>query len=750
VALIDRVDELASLGSLLDEAETRKSAALVLRGEVGVGKTALLESVTKLAIGRGMVTAAITGIEEEAPIGWAALHRVLQRFPGSIDRLPPPQRDALRSTLGLMAGPPPDRFLVGLGVLTLLADRASESPLVMVIDDAQWLDPESGTVFGFAARRLDAEAVVMLFAVREAADRPPWVSRLPELAIGRLGDGDATSLLRDVTGGRLNPYVEARLLRESGGNPLALLEMARQLTPEQLAGAVDVPDPLPPVGSVEQLFARRVAQLGPGARRLLAVAAAEPTVSERVAWAVARRLGVDADSVEPELDRFVRFGDVAQFSHPLVRSLAYYGMPASERRTVHRALAQEMDSSETADRAAWHLAIAATAPDEAVASQLEQAAQRARHRGGYAATTTLLQRAATLSADEHRRADRLLAAAEAALTAARPDQARALLDEVRRLKTDERQAAVALRLSGEAFFVTAATDDAARELLAAAKALMPFHPALARRTLLSALISASWALTEVLEEVCSFAMTTLDAGLPAEDQRNVPDLFLLGFLHRLAGDAEGAAPLMRQALTDLAGSEDELRAGVPPIVAAIAAVELLDESGAVMRGSSYAERARQAGALTVLPLALVALARAYIRQGLFDDAELALAEAVQLVRATGVPGIPDIAEEQRLLVLCWRGDEPEALALGTALSATEKWPEAGFDLPSASLAVLDLSKGRYRQAFERLEPITSQDRLGFGTLMLPDFIEAAARSGEDTAAAVALDRLARRATAGAA
>jgi hypothetical protein len=226
------------------------------------------------------------------------------------------------------------------------------------------------------------------------------------------------------------------------------------------------------------------------------------------------------------LDRFVRFGDVVQFTHPLVRSLAYYGVAASERRMIHRALAQEMDAPETADRAAWHLAMAATAPDEAVASQLELAAQRARHRGGYAATTTLLKRAASLSVDGHRRADRLLAAAAAALTSARPDQARAALDEVRRLQIDERQAAEALRLSGDAFFASAATDDAARELLAAAKAFMPIDPALARRTLLTSLIAAAWAPTEVLDDVCRFAVTIAEADVPVIGQRSVPDLFL--------------------------------------------------------------------------------------------------------------------------------------------------------------------------------------------------------------------------------
>ena len=670
VALINRVDELAALSSLLDDAETGKSAALVLRGEVGVGKTALLDAVTELASGRGMATAAIAGIEDEAPIGWAALHRVLQRFPGSIDRLPPPQRDALRSTLGLMTGPPPDRFLVGLGVLTLLADRASERPLVTVIDDAQWLDPESGTVFGFAARRLEAEAVVMLFAVREAADRPPWMSRLPELAIGRLGDGDAASLLRDVTGGRLNPArrspAPSGVCRQSAGargdGPAVDTRTARRRRRRSRpasAGRLDpavVRSPHRATGAWSAAVARcrrggadRVRKRGVG--RWHDGWGSTPTVSSRSLIASSASATSCSSAIR------------------CVRSLAYYGMPASERRTVHRALAREMDSAETADRAAWHLAMAATAPDEAVARQLEQAAQRARHRGGYAATTTFLQRAAALSVDEHRRADRLLAAAEAALNAARPDQARALLDEVRHLQTDERQAADALRLSGEAFFATAAIDDAARELLAAAKALMPLQPTLARRTLLTSLIAASWAPTEVLEEVCKFAATIAEAHLSVDALHNVPDLFLFGFLHRQAGDAELAAQLLRKALTGLEHPEtsDDMRVAIPPIVPLMAGVELLGENFGFVTGSSYADFARRTGALTVLPGALVALARVHVGQGRFADAEVELTEVAQLVRATGAPGSPDISAELKLFVLCWRGDEAGALAVADAL-----------------------------------------------------------------------------------
>jgi hypothetical protein len=264
---------------------------MVLRGQPGIGKTALLEAVSESAGARGMTTASVTGIESEAPLGYAALHRLIRFFPGAVDRLPPPQRDALRITLGLVFGPPPDRFLVGLGVLTLLADAAADGPLLAVIDDAQWLDPESGIVLSFAARRLQAERVVMLFAAREVEDGLPWLSALPELMIGPLGDRDAGELLSEVTSGLLGSSARARLLRECRGNPLALVEIARELTPEQLAGTEDLPDPLPAASSLRQLFARRLGRLSPGARLLLAVAAAEPTASEPLAWSVGATAG---------------------------------------------------------------------------------------------------------------------------------------------------------------------------------------------------------------------------------------------------------------------------------------------------------------------------------------------------------------------------------------------------------------------------------------------------------------------------
>ena len=401
VALVDRSAEREALGGLLARAADGYSGALVLRGEAGVGKTALLDETVAAAAAAGMQTARLTGVEPETQLGYAGLHRFLLPFADQLEQLPAPQRDALRSTFGLVAGPPADRFLVALAVLTLLAEVASAAPLVCVVDDVQWLDPESAVVLGFVARRLYAEQVVLLFAVREPAGPLSALAGLPELAIGGLDDDAALELLASLTPGPLSPAVGARIVAETGGNPLALVEVARELSPGQLAGSEVLPEPLPVGGSLEKAFGRRVSRLPPEARLLLAVAAAEPTASQALLWRAAGQLGIDPDAAaSADLGDLAEIGSQVEFRHPLIRSVAYHATPLRQRRRIHQALAAVGDGSEQPDRVAWHLGMAAVGPDEAVAARLEQAAGRARDRGGYAATVTFLSRAAELSAEE--------------------------------------------------------------------------------------------------------------------------------------------------------------------------------------------------------------------------------------------------------------------------------------------------------------------------------------------------------------
>src|SRR5208282_890413 len=347
------------------------SGALVLRGEPGVGKTALLDETLAAAAADGMQTARLTGVEAETQLGYAGLHRFLLPFTDQLERLPGPQRDALRSTFGLVAGPPADRFLVALAVLTLLAEVASAVPLVCVVDDVQWLDPESVVVLGFAARRLYAERVALLFAVREPNGQLSALAGVPELAIGGLDEDAATELLAALVPGPLSPATGARIVAGTGGNPLALAEVARELSPAQLAGSELLPEPLHIGGSLEQAFGRRVERLPPDTRLLLAVAAAEPAASQALVWRAAEQLGIDPDAAAAaDLGGLAEFGSQVEFRHPLVRSAAYYAMPLRQRRLIHQALAVVADAGERPDRVAWHLGMAAAGPDEAVAARL--------------------------------------------------------------------------------------------------------------------------------------------------------------------------------------------------------------------------------------------------------------------------------------------------------------------------------------------------------------------------------------------
>jgi DNA-binding CsgD family transcriptional regulator/tetratricopeptide (TPR) repeat protein len=754
VELVDRSLERDLLTGLLAQAADGTSAAVVVRGEPGIGKTALLDVVAARAVTEGMRVARVTGVEAEVPLGYAALHRLLLPFPRLVEQLPEPQREALRSTFGLVAGPPPDRFLVALGVLTLLADAASEARMLCVIDDAQWLDGESAVVLGFVARRLQAEGIVMVFAARELSQVAPALQGLPEVVIGALGADDAATLLSMIATSSLNPNVASRLIAEGGGNPLALVELAAELTTAQLAGTAALPDPLPAAGSLQEMFSRRLGRLSPSAQLLLAVAAAEPTATDTILWRAAERLGVDAELAASEVTGLAEFGADVTFRHPLVRSVAYHGVPAVRRRLIHRTLAEVTDVGGQPDRVAWHLAMAATEPDEALAARLAQVAGRAMERGGYAARTTFLARAAELSADPRLRTGRVLAAAEAALTAGRPVQARALLDQAESGATGDEQVVTALRLAGQVSFATGRPGDAARQLLAAAKRLLPVDTRLGRRTLLAALTAATYAGKDVLGEVRAYAMGVAGTPVDLQDPSSTADCLLLGFLHRLSGVPEQAAPLLRAALGHLRDPKtpDSIRMSLPVVAGAPAAGgELLDESATYDVISMYVRFTRRAGALMALPAALTMLARVLTLRGRFDDAQEACAEGRALGEATGAPGSPNLASFAELALWCWRGREQEARDLTARITAEaedlEDDARQSHNLPSYYLVVLELGFGRYRQACDHVLPIFRDDRLAAGTLVLPDLIEAAARCDELLVAQQALNRLKERAEA---
>jgi AAA ATPase domain len=423
--LLGRWAERAALDRLLERVRAGRSAVLVVCGEPGIGKTALLDYAAGRASGFRVVRA--SGVESEMELPYAGLHQLCLPLLDRLEKLPGPQRDALQVAFGLGEGHPPERFLVGLAVLTLLSGSAEDQPLVCLVDDAQWLDHSSVQALAFAARRLLAEPVALIFAVREPSGEGE-LAGLPELTVAGLGDTDARALLDSAVHGRLDPQVVDRIVAETGGNPLGLRQLPRGLSPAELAGGFWLPSTRPLASRIEHSFYRQFRALPREAQRLLITAAAEPTGDVILLWRAAELQALDADAAVPaETAGLIDLGARVRFRHPLIRSAVYQAASAGDRRAAHRALAAATDPGVDPDRRAWHRAHAAARPDEAVAAELEGSASRAQARGGAAAAAAFLQRAAELTPDPARRATRSLAAAQAKFDAGAADAAYQLI-----------------------------------------------------------------------------------------------------------------------------------------------------------------------------------------------------------------------------------------------------------------------------------------------------------------------------------
>ncbi len=751
--LVGRPAEREVLGGLVARAAEGYSGALVLRGEPGVGKTALLDETVAAAVATGMQTARLTGVEPETQLGYAGLHRFLLPFADQLERLPAPQREALRSTFGLVAGPSADRFLVALAVLTLLADVASQVPLVCAVDDAQWLDPESLVALGFVARRLYAERVVLLFAVREPDGQLSALAGLPELAVGGLEGPAAMDLLLSLAPGRLSPSVGARIVAGTGGNPLALAELARELSPAQLAGAEALPEPLPAGGSLEKVFNRRVSRLPPETRLLLAVAAAEPAASAALVWRAAGKLGIDPEAAATaDVGGLAEFTPRVEFRHPLIRSVVYHSTPLRQRRRIHQALAAVADGDERPDRVAWHLGMAAVGPDEAVAARLEQAAGRARGRGGYAATVTFLTRAADLSADQGLRGGRLLAAAEAALTAGQSSRAGVLLEAATPQLGGPLARAQARRLDGRIRFAIGQAGETSSVLLEAARALAPIDPYSAREALLEALeaaVYAGWSASQaVLAEIAGAARATRAASGP---EASATDLLLDGFAVRATAGYPAALPLLRRAIALLRADDLSPQEGLRRLrLGVVASADLLDDQAQHALAIRWVQLARDHGALTALPVALNQQSVfAEVAAGRFDAARACFAEAFEISAATGNPGVVGTAGVSEVFELAWRGRETDTRRVAAAVAHEATAADRGGQniLAQYCLAVLELGLGNYQAALQCAVGVYDDDAPFMGTYVLPELVEAAARCGQTGLAEAALGRLAERAVA---
>jgi DNA-binding CsgD family transcriptional regulator/tetratricopeptide (TPR) repeat protein len=730
-----RRSEREALGRLLAAVRGGQSRVLVVCGEAGVGKTALLESAIGSASGVGVLRA--VGVESEMELAFAALQQLCAPLLGRLDRLPVPQRDALGVAFGLRAGDAPDRFLVGLAVLSLLAEVAEEQPVLCVVDDAQWLDRASAQALVFVARRLLAESVALVLVTREPGED---LEGLPRLAVEGLGDGDARALLGSVLRVPLDERVRERIVAETRGNPLALLELPRGLTPAELAGGFGLLDALGLSGRIEDSFRRRFAGLPAETQRLLLVAAAEPVGDPVLVWRAAGRLGIGVQAAA-KTDGLLAIGARVTFRHPLVRSAVYRAASPEDRQAAHRALADATDPAVDPDRRAWHLAQATPGLDEDVAAELERSASRAQARGGLAAAAAFLERASVLTPEPSRRAQRALAAAQAKHQAGAFDAALRLVAIAESGPLNELQRAQVELLRGQIEFAVNRGRDAPPLLLKAAKRLEPLDIGLARVTYLEALSAAiSAGRLGARDGVRKAAEAARRAPRSPEPQR-APDLLLdgLAVLHT-EGYAAGTPPL-KQVLRAFRGDELSSEDGIRWLwLACRTAMDLWDDESWFVLSVRQVQLARDAGALTVLPLALNLQAGIHLFAGEFAAAQTLSEEAHAVSDAIANPEVP----HARLFLAAWRGQEAETSRLTAAgdRDATARGEGRTIGVGKYVTAVLYNGLARYDDALTAAQEVTEYPQdLTFFTWGLVELIEAATRCGEADLAAAGLRRL---------
>jgi DNA-binding CsgD family transcriptional regulator/tetratricopeptide (TPR) repeat protein len=730
-----RTTECAALDALLVQAQGGESRVLVLRGEPGIGKTALLDYLAGRADGCRVIRT--TGVESEMQLTYAGLHHLCGPFLDRVQALARPQATALATVFGLDTGDAPNAFLVGVAVLSLLADVAEHEPLVCLVDDAQWLDPPSAQVLGFVGRRLLAEPIALVCAARTGTGDDA-LAGFPELSIAGLHDSDARALLSENAHGPLDDGLCERLVAESRGNPLALLELPRTwwknvdrplgLGPDESAPGTD---------RIEESYAQRFRSLPRETQTLVLTAAAEPRGDPDLLRRAAQALAIDLAAIDPAQDAgLLRVGARVQFAHPLVRSTVYRSATTGERRRIHQVLADATDPATDPDRQAWHRAKATPVRDDDVADALERSASRAQTTGGLAAAAAFLERAAQLTVDPDLRTERTLRAAEAKREAGALETALTLIAGLEPGVLDERQRARVALLRGRIAVGSRRPRAAPRLLLDAATQLEPLEPALARDTYLDALLAALWvgrlADDVDIKDVAAAALRTTAHSERREDQ-------LLDGLASVITDgyATGAARL-RQAIASCR-REDTLRWGFH---AAHAARDVWDDENWERLTSGYIDLARRAGALALLPVALSTLVSVHLFAGDLTSAA-ALVEEIASLNAVTRSGFPPYAE---LALAAWRGREQEATTLMHAVrqELEPRGEGRGLTFLEHATAVLYNGLGQYEQACAAAERGAAYPpELGFANWSLVQLVEAAARSDQHTRAQDALARLAK-------
>ncbi|GAA1553777.1 LuxR family transcriptional regulator [Dactylosporangium maewongense] len=736
--LLGRQEECAALDALLGTVRDGLSGALVLVGEPGIGKTRLLDFAAAQA--PDVLVARVVGMEAETQLGFAGLHRLLLPFLDRTPALPAPQRAALGAAFGMVAGPPPDRFLVGLAALTLLSDVAVERPLLCLVDDVHWLDRETVEVLAFIGRRLQADGIGMVLGTRDEQPVGQVLAGLPVLALHGLAAPDARRLLLE-TGGTVAPGAVERVIEETGGNPLALLELGG----EQITGPLS-PAPLPVGPRMEAHFLRRVRTLPADTQTLLLLISAASTGDPGELWQAATDLGVGLDAAEAAVAAgILTQRDRLAFRHPLIRSAVYGGAVTADRRRVHLALADAAGPG--SDQRIWHLAEAAPGLDEDVAAQLERASERAGSRGGYAAQAMYLSRSAAMTPDRQSRTRRLVAAAQAHFLIGDAVKAQTVLTQLTSDPDTPVGRASVQRLRASIASMFGQVKVAASMLLTAIGEAAPHDERLARDmafdALTAALITREHTAGTTLEEFCR-AIRAMP--WQVSDRSPVTDRLVEACTVRITEGHVRALPLMRAAVAALC-TDDLVQAGMPiSFVGCFAAEESWDDRGFRAVAERILMLSRERGGLHAVNDTLKALASCELYAGRFDLAEAYFGEAQEIDRAMGIPEGP----AHRVELLAWQGRVEETRA--AAAVAINDWG-GGFGVATMAnhahytLCLLELSLGNYPEALASILRACRGDLPGEGNRMLPDVVEAGVRAGDRASAEAAYARLANQAEA---
>ena len=735
--LIDRQAERGVLGGLLEAICAGESRALLVSGEAGVGKSALLEYLSQQASGCRLARAA--GVQSEMELPFAGLHQLCAPMLDNLPHLPRPQREALRTAFGISAGSAPDRFLVGLAVLSLLSDAAEQQPLVCVVDDEQWLDRASAHVLGFVARRLVAESVGLIFAARVPSSE---LMGLPELAVEGLSESDARALLDAALAGPVDSPVLDRIVAETRGNPLALLELSRAVSPRQVAGGFWLPGAVRLSGGIEEHFRQRIEALPTTTRRLLLIAAAEPVGDPALLWRAAAQMEIDAAAAAPAVEaNLVEVGSRVRFRHPLVRSVVYGSALPQERREVHAALGDATDLQRDADRRAWHRANAAPGPDEEVAEELERSAGRARARGGLAAAAAFLERATVLSVGSPRRTERALAAASAKIKAGEFAAARDLLSVAESGSPDDFQQARIDLMEAELALLTNRGSDAPSLLLKAARRLESIDADLSRATYLQALSSGYFAGRLATGGGAVEVARAAATAPPPTHAPRASDFLLDGLVAHYNSGYDAGLPILRKGLQAFSAGmpdDEELRWHW---VAGIVARHVWDDERWHSLSERHVQLARSVGALSELPVALNSRAFMLLFAGDLTGAAALIQELQPAIEATGTRLAPYAA--LGLAVLSGRSGEANALIENITRDVTPRGEGIGLTVVDWAHAVLNNALGNYQEALRSAARSTGYLReMTAPTWAMAELIEAATRSGQDDVAADALARLA--------